>query len=67
MPPQWVERADKDSLDRMDREIKEVLIGSAGTLLFGLAVVTWPSFGLFIDEHFFVYVRIAWGLIPRIF
>jgi hypothetical protein len=37
----------------MDREIKEIPIGSVATTFFGVAVIVWPSFGLFIEEYFF--------------
>ena len=51
----------------MDREIKEMVVGSAAIVLFGIVLIVWPPFGLFIEQYFFSYVRMAWDLLRSIF
>jgi hypothetical protein len=50
----------------MHRDIKEMLIGSAGIILFGVAIIASPPFARFVDQHFFSYVRMAWDLVRHV-
>ena len=43
----------------MDRDIKSILVGSTGVILFSIALVVWPAFGLLIDRYFISYLSIA--------
>ena len=51
----------------MHRDLKEMLIGSAGIVLFGIALVVSPAFALFVERYFFSYLRTAWVFIHGIF
>jgi len=47
----------------MHRDLKEMLIGSAGIILFGIVIMNSPPFARFIDESFFSYIRMVWDLL----
>ncbi|MGY4626693.1 hypothetical protein [Bradyrhizobium sp. USDA 4486] len=51
----------------MHRDIKETLIGSAAIILFGAAVIRWPSFGHFVDQFFFSYCVSTWHFLRGLF
>ena len=64
----------KSTIDRyaatfsgMHREVKEMLAGSTAILLFGAALIQWPSFGLFVDQHLASHLSAVWHSIPRAF
>jgi|tagenome__1003787_1003787.scaffolds.fasta_scaffold20747406_2 hypothetical protein len=46
------------------RDIKEFLIGSIAIVIFGAAIIRWPSFGMFLDRYFFSYLKALWHLLP---
>ncbi|WFU45431.1 hypothetical protein QA640_46285 (plasmid) [Bradyrhizobium sp. CB82] len=47
----------------MPRDIKEMLIGLAGIILFGAAISASPPFDRFVDQYFFSYVQMVWDLV----
>jgi hypothetical protein len=49
------------------RDIKEMLIGSTAIVLFGAAVIRWPSFSLFVDQYFLSYLYAGWHFVLRAF
>ncbi|WP_156175302.1 hypothetical protein [Bradyrhizobium sp. LTSP849] len=51
----------------MNRDIKEMLVGSTAVLLFGAAIIHWPSFGLFVDRYVFSNLRVAWHFVLSFF
>ena len=44
-------------LGEMERDTKELLIGSGAIILFGVALIVWPSFADFVDHFAFSYLR----------
>ena len=41
----------------MERDTKELLIGSSAIVQFGVALTVWPSFAVFVDHFAFSYLR----------
>jgi hypothetical protein len=50
----------------MHRDVKEMLIGLAGIILFGAAIIASPPFARFVDQYFFSYVRMVWDLVRHV-
>jgi hypothetical protein len=50
----------------MHRDIREMLIGSAGIILFGAAIIASPPFARFVDQYFFSYVRMVWDFVRHV-
>jgi hypothetical protein len=50
----------------MHRDVKEMLIGSAGIILFGAAIIASALFARFVDQDFFSYVRMVWDLVRHV-
>jgi hypothetical protein len=48
------------------RDIKEMLIGSAGIILIGAAIIASPPFARFVDQYFFSYVQMVWDLVLHV-
>jgi hypothetical protein len=48
-------------IERMRRDVKEVLVGLATLLVFGVALVVWPPLGVYIHGA----VQVPLGLIAR--
>jgi hypothetical protein len=44
-------------LGEMERDTKELLTGSGAIVLFGVALIVWPSFAAFVDHFAFSYFR----------
>jgi hypothetical protein len=40
-------------IGKMHRDTKELLIGFCAVVLFGVALIVWPSFGDFVDRFAF--------------
>ena len=49
-----------------DRDIKEMLIGSSAVILFGVALIKWPSLGVLLNQYFLSYLEAAWHLVRSI-
>jgi hypothetical protein len=60
-------RYQRGRLAGMHRDIKEMLIGSTAIVLFGGAVIRWPSFSLFVDQYFLSYLYAGWHFVLRAF
>ena len=58
--------AASSTLLHMHRDIKEMLIGSAGIILFGAAIIASPSFARFVDQYFFSYFQMVWDLLLHV-
>jgi hypothetical protein len=50
----------------MHRDIKEMLIGSAGIILFGVAIIASPPFARLVEQYFFSYVQMVWHLVRQV-
>lgn len=51
----------------MDRDLKELLIGSFAIVLFSVAAMSWPAFDRFIDITVFSHLRRALALVMSYF
>jgi hypothetical protein len=47
----------------MHRDVKEMLVGSAGTVLFAVAIIALPRLAHFIDQYLFSYLQMVWDLL----